>query len=218
MDLYITSLVLGAIGFAAMALGGLGARGQRGAGGHAHGGQLHSHGAGHAHGAAHVHGHAAGSPAGGAKGGHASGGGVAGRTFWLITSPRFLFSLMLGFGATGAILRPVLGGPLLLAGAAAGAVAFERFLVSPLWNFSMRFASQPAATLETAVTDEAVAVSSFDDNGQGLVSLELDGQVLQILATLQPQDRLLGARVRAGQRVRIDEVNAARQTCIVSIL
>src|SRR5690242_20922060 len=63
------------------------------------------------------------------------------------------------------------------------------------------------------VTDEAVAVSSFDENGQGIVSLELDGQVVQILATLQPQDRLLGPRVRAGQRLRIDDVNAARQTC-----
>src|SRR5262249_45180557 len=99
-----------------------------------------------------------------------------------------------------------------------GAVAFERFIVSPLWNFTMRFASRPASTLESAVADEAVAVSAFDDNGQGIVSLELDGQVLQILATLQPQDRLLGGRVRAGQRLRIDDVNAERQTCTVSLL
>jgi hypothetical protein len=46
----------------------------------------------------------------------------------------------------------------------------------------------------------------------------LDGQVLQILATLQPQDRVLGGRVRAGQRLRIDDVNAERQTCTVSLL
>ena len=82
----------------------------------------------------------------------------------------------------------------------------------------MRFASRPASTLESAVADEAVAVSSFDDNGQGIVSLEVDGQVLQILATLQPQDRVLGGRVRAGQRLRIDDVNAAKQSCTVSIL
>lgn len=125
---------------------------------------------------------------------------------------------MLGFGATGAMLRSVLPGPVLLAAAAVGAVVFERIVVSPVWNFAMRFASRPAETLESAVADEAVAVSSFDDNGQGIVSLELDGQVLQILATLQPQDRLLGSRVRAGQRLRIDDVNAARQTCTVSIL
>ena len=116
------------------------------------------------------------------------------------------------------MLRSVLPGPLLLAAAAVGAVVFERIVVSPVWNFAMRFASRPAETLESAVADEAVAVSSFDDNGQGIVSVELDGQIVQILATLQPQDRLLGSRVRAGQRLRIDDVNAARQTCTVSIL
>jgi hypothetical protein len=125
---------------------------------------------------------------------------------------------MLGFGATGAMLHSVLPAPLLLGAAAVGAVAFERLVVAPVWNFAMRFASRPASTLESAVADEAVAVSAFDDNGQGIVSLELDGQVLQILATLQPQDRLLGARVRAGQRLRIDDVNAERQTCTVSLL
>jgi hypothetical protein len=218
MDLYISSMVLGAIGFTAMALGGLGSRGggHHGAGAHGHAGTTgHVHGGttGHVHGAAHGHSHV-----GAVRSGHAHTSGVAGRTFWLITSPRFLFSLMLGFGATGAMLHPVLPGPALLAAAAVGAVAFERFLVTPLWNFAMRFASRPASTFESAVADEAVAVSTFDDNGQGIVSLELDGQVLQVLATLQPQDRLLGARVHAGQRLRIDDVNAAKQSCTVSIL
>ena len=212
MDLYISSMVLGAVGFTTMALGGLGSRG----GGH-HGG-AHGHGGttGHVHGVAHGHSHAGAGHA--AHAGHAHTSGMAGRTFWLITSPRFLFSLMLGFGATGAMLHPVLPGPVLLAAAAVGAVAFERFLVTPLWNFAMRFASRPASTLESAVADEAIAVSAFDDNGQGIVSLEVDGQVLQILATLQPQDRVLGGRVRAGQRLRIDDVNAAKQSCTVSIL
>jgi len=209
MDLYISSMVLGAIGFTAMALGGLGSRG----GGH------HAGTAGHSHGLLHGHSHAGhGAHGHGSHAGHGHTGAAAGRTFWLITSPRFLFSLMLGFGATGAMLHSVLPAPLLLGAAALGAVAFERFLVSPLWNFTMRFASRPAETLESSVTDEAVAVSAFDDNGQGIVSLELDGQVLQILATLQPQDRVLGSRVRAGQRLRIDDVNAERQTCTVSIL
>jgi len=217
MDLYISSMVLGAIGFAAMALGGLGSRGHQGGGARGHGGGPahaggHVHGAGHGHGVAHGHSHGAPTSAG-----HAP-GGFSGRAFWLITSPRFLFSLMLGFGVSGAMLRSVLPGPVLLAAAAVGAVVFERILVSPVWNFAMRFASRPAATLESSVADEAVAVSSFDEHGQGIVSVELDGQVVQILATLQPQDRLLGARVRAGQRLRIDDVNAARQTCTVSIL
>jgi hypothetical protein len=133
-------------------------------------------------------------------------------------SPRFLFSLCLGFGMVGVVLRPMLGGPLLLGAALVGGVIFERLLVSPLWNFTMRFASTPATTLESSVSDEATAVTSFDANGQGIVSFEVDGQVVQILATLQPNDRLLGTRVRAGQRVRIEDVDAEKNRCTVSIL
>ena len=138
---------------------------------------------------------------------------------WAIASPRFLFSFALGFGVTGELLQPMLGGPLLLAAAVAGAVLFERAIVSPLWNFAMRFASTPAQSLESAVSDEATAVTTFDANGQGIVTVEVDGQVMQILATLKTDDRLLGgARVRVGQRVRIDEVDARRNRCTVSLL
>ena len=76
----------------------------------------------------------------------------------------------------------------------------------------------PASTLESAVTDEATAVTSFDQNGQGIVSLEVDGQVVQILATLRADDRLLPTRVRAGQRVSIDDVNVAKNSCTVSLI
>jgi hypothetical protein len=136
----------------------------------------------------------------------------------LLRSPRLLFSLALGFGATGLLARPFLGGPFLLAVATAGAVGFELGIVGPLWNFAMRFASKPAMTLESAVSDEATAVTAFDNNGQGIVSIEVDGQIVQILATLQPNDRLLGTRVRAGQRVRIEDVNTEKNCCTVSIV
>jgi len=244
MDLYISSLLLGATGLTAMALSGLGSHGHAG-GGHGHAGHAHlGHGhAGHGHlGHGHAgHAHVGHGDAGHAQLGHGHGpaqahavqssaaanahhavshgsGGAAGRVFWAIASPRFLFSFALGFGATGLIARPLLGGPLLAATAIAGAVLFERSLVSPLWNFLMRFASKPARTLETAVTDEATAVTAFDPNGQGIVSLEVDGQIQQILATLSPEDRRLGVHVRAGQRVRIDDVDAERNRCTVSRL
>ena|SRR5690349_3357841 len=216
MDLYTSSLLLGAAGLGVMALGGLGHRGHAGsaARGHGHAG----HAAGHGNGAVHVHGvkhpgHA--SVAAGAVGARSA----ITNTLWAITSPRFLFSLVLGFGTAGELLRPMLGGPLLFAAALAGGVLFERVLVSPLWNFAMRFASMPAVTLESAVSDEATAVTSFDANGQGIVSLEVDGQVVQILATLRPDDRALGTgRVRAGQRVRIEDVDAAKNRCTVSLI
>lgn len=194
MDLYITSLLLGAAGLGVMALSGLGSRGH----------------AGHTH-ASHARaGHAAA---------HSAARTTASRTLWAITSPRFLFSFFLGFGAAGLLVRPITSGALQIAAAVLGGVALERLLVAPLWNFSMRFASAPATTLESAISDEATAVTAFDANGHGIVSVEVDGQVVQILATLQPDHRALaGPRVRAGQRVRIEEVDAERNRCTVSLI
>jgi len=211
MDLYISSMLLGAAGLGVMALSGLGTHGSGGhSGGHAgHGHAGHVH-AGHSHAG---HSHAGRGPTGRRADGHGTNPAM-----WLLASPRFLFSFALGFGVVGELVRPLLGGPFLLAAAIVGGVLFERVIVSPLWNFTMRFASTPAVTLESAVADEATAVTSFDAQGHGIVSLEVDGQVVQILATLQPGDRELGVRVRAGQRVRIEDVNPASNQCTVSAL
>jgi len=225
MDLYISSLLLGAIGLGAMALSGLG-RGHSGAHGHGSGAGHGGHATGHGHAAHHLgHSHAANGH--GAHGhahgehGHATshhGESFAGKAFWSIMSPRFLFSFALGFGAAGQLFKSALGGPALFAAAVGGALLFDRLLVAPLWNFTMRFASEPATTLESAITDEATAVTAFDANGQGIVSLEVDGQVHQILATLKASDRLPGTRVRAGQRLRIEDVDAERNRCTVTLL
>jgi hypothetical protein len=219
MDLYISSLLLGVTGLGAMALSGLGSHGHSGgAHGHGHGGaDAHVGHVGHGHLGAHAHG-VAHHTAGGHHAISQGGQGGASRALWAMASPRFLFSFCLGFGAAGTLLHGVLAGPLLAVAAIAGAVLFERLLVSPLWNFTMRFASAPAQMLESAVTDEATAVTSFDANGQGIVSIEVDGQIQQILATLKDSDRLLGSRVRAGQRLRIDEVDAEQNRCTVSVL
>ncbi len=109
------------------------------------------------------------------------------------------------------------GGALLLAAAAAGAVIFERLLVTPLWNLAFRFESEPAHTLESAFGGDATAVTTFDANGQGLVSIEVDGQVVQLLGTLQSSDRALQTRVPAGSRLRVEDVDAARNRCTVSL-
>jgi hypothetical protein len=200
MDLYSFSLLLGLIGLSVMALSGLGHHGHDVHAGHdVHPG--HDAHAGHDANSAHdVH------------------SGHDARHLWSLASPRLLFSFALGFGAAGLLLGPFAGGIVQLAIALLGGVLLERGVVSPLWNFTMRFASAPAVTLERAVTDEATAVTSFDGNGQGIVSLEVDGQVLQILATLQTADRELGARVRAGQRLRIEDVDRSAQRCTVSVL
>jgi hypothetical protein len=217
MDLYTFSLALGGIGLGTMAVAGLGARGaNQGSSGH------HNGGSGHAHGGSH-----------GAHGAHVNGAGshhhdVAdiralqppgiARGLTAIVSPQIIFSFLVGFGATGLLLDGLLAGVLLLGAAAAGGIAFQRYIVAPLWRFTHRFESAPAQTLESTITDDAHAVSSFDARGQGLVAIELDGQVVQVLGTLRSEDLQAGVRVRAGDRLRIDAVDGARNRCTVSYL
>jgi hypothetical protein len=129
------------------------------------------------------------------------------------------FSVLLGMGVSGRALRPVFdGGPLLFVAALGLGLIFEGVLVRPLWNLAFRFASRPALTLESCVEDEATAVTAFDRNGQGIIAVDLDGQMVQLLATLGADDRALGAAVRAGDRVRIADVDSARNRCTVSVL
>jgi len=207
MDIYIFSLALGGLGLGALALGGLGHHG------HAHHGHAHH---GHAH-----HGHAHhGQPA---ATGHASPGGAAlTATLWTLGAPRIVFSVLLGLGATGMIVRALfgsaIGGAVLFALAVVGGLAFERLVVRPLLALLFGFASAPALTLDSTLLDEALAASGFDANGEGLVALEVDGQVVQVLGTLRPEDRALGIRVRAGDRLRVEDVDGARHRCTVAFL
>ena len=202
MDLYGFSLLLGSAGLATMAVGGLGR--------HTHRGDAHGTARGHH---AHTPRHA---PASSHGRHHHAGTSGASRLFWTLLSPRVVFSVLIGLGATGTLLRGAVGGSLLFASALAGGVLFERFLVSSLWNFLLRFASAPAMTLDDCIAEEARAVSAFDQSGHGLVALELDGQVVQLLATLRKTDRDAGVRVRIGDRVLIEDVDSIRNRCTVS--
>ena len=203
MNLYALSLAIGAVGFLAMALSGLGRHGHAHARGPAHG---HAHG-GVRHGRAPGHGQA-----------HGSARANVSSWLWSLTSPRVLFSLLIGFGATGMVVRTALGRSLTLAAAVAGGLLFEQLFVGPVWNFMMRFASAPALTLESVLEDEVQAVTGFDAEGHGLVTVEVDGQVVQVLATLRSEDRAAGVRVRAGDRLRVEEVDDRRNRCVVSPL
>ena len=235
MDIYLTSLALGGVGLVAMAVSGISRDG------HGHTGQGHSgHGlSGHGHGdagSAHAshgghggHGHAGADHHGvhhGAHHGshhsldHTHDGDADSLTSTLLSlmSPRLLFSVALGLGTSGLLLRPFLSGALLFAAALAGGVLFERAIVTPIWNFTFRFASNPALTLESSLMSEATAVTSFDVNGQGLIAIEVDGQVVQLLGTLKASDQALRVRVPAGARLRVEDVDAARNRCSVSLL
>ena len=207
MDIYLTALALGGVGMVGMAVGGLGRGGHGGHAGHSHGGNAHG-------------GHAAGSHGStGAHHAHGSGSSqTQGNPLLALMSPRVLFSICLGLGTAGLLLRAFLGEPLLLAASLGIGVLFERLLVTPVWNLAFRFASNPAATLEGSVMDEATAVTTFDKNGQGLIAIEVDGQRVQVLGTLQAGDRDMKVKVPAGSRLRIQEVDAARNRCTVSLI
>jgi len=219
MDPYTFAAALGGAGLAAMAALGVshlgGAQHQAHAGhdatGHAgDGASLHG-----AHLPGHTHGGQAHLPAlrAGAR------GGVRGSlrpALLSLVSPRVLFSAVLGFGITGLLFRPLLGGVVLAAAAVAGGVFFEAAVVRPIWNLLFRFASTPAASLEGSLLSEATATSGFDANGQGIVALEVDGQMVQCLGTLRAMDRELGVRVRSGDVLRVEDVDPARNRCTVS--
>ncbi len=204
MDPYVVSLATGAVGLGIMAFGGLFHAG--------HAGHSSSPHIGHAH-AGHAPGAAARIPGMSPRGARTSGTG--GWKWTSLLSPRLLFSFFVGFGAGGILATP-LGEPLRLVTAAGAGVAFEALLVGPLWRLLFRFESRQAVTLESAIEDEARAVTNFDANGNGLVALELDGQLVQLLATLAPEERALGVRIRTGDTVRIAEVDAERGRCTVT--
>jgi translation initiation factor IF-1 len=71
-------------------------------------------------------------------------------------------------------------------------------------------------TLESGVFDEAEAVTGFNRAGEGLVRLDLDGQVVQLLGVLTADERAAGVRISAGDRLLIEAVDPARQRCTVS--
>lgn len=213
MDIYLTALALGGVGLVGMAVGGLGQHGHSGHAGHV----------GHAGHDAHV-GHAAGqAPHATGHGPHADGHGThghqaSGNPFVALMSPRVLFSVALGLGTAGVALQNLLSGPLLFAASLGLGILFERVIVTPIWNFAFRFGSNPAANLEGSVMDEATAVTTFDKNGQGLIAVQVDGQIMQVLGTLQSGDREMKVRVPAGARLRIEDVDAARNRCTVSLI
>ena len=191
------------------------------AGGHAHaghvdaGGHALSHGPGHAH-AGHAHGQGHHGDHG-HHGEHGGGDRAMGTWFLSFLSPRVLFSILVGLGAAGLLLAGFLPAPLLLPAAVAGGFAFELLAVRPVWNFFFRFGSEPAFTLESAVTDVATAVTGFNHDGEGLVKIELNGEVVQVLARLSPADRASGVRVHTGDTLVVEEVDAVRNCCTVSL-
>ncbi len=136
----------------------------------------------------------------------------------MLLSPRVLFSLMLGFGATGLLLRNYLAGFPLAAVAVLCGWLFELWIVAPLWSFLLKFGSRPVRTLESLLLEPAKVVANFDARGEGLVAVELDGEVVQILGRLDASDRRQNIRMRAGDEVMVTAIDLDRRRCTVTSL
>ncbi len=213
-DPYFAALAVGVGGLATMALTGLAA--------HGHGGAHASH-SGHSAG-----GHGS-SPSGHTGGSHSAphsphhhhgtgGNSPLALALLLWVSPRVLFGACTGFGACGLLLEHAgLPTGTSLVAAIVGATLFEWKVMQPAWRFLLGFASRPARTLEHSLFGEATAVTPFDDRGCGLVRLDVDGEVRQVLATVAQTDPGAQAfRIRAGERLRVVEVDTLRGRCTVS--
>ncbi|MHB8637353.1 MAG: hypothetical protein ACYC96_12860 [Fimbriimonadaceae bacterium] len=203
---FFTLFVIGAVGFLTMALLSFGHIGGMRGGHHSLGAGAHpTHGLP----GGHLPAHHANLPA------HSSGT----RSFRLgsmMPTPIDISSLFLGFGAAGIILGHTLTGAALIAAAVAFALAYNLLLIRPAMNFVMKFVSRESKGLEGSVATEAEALGHFDDHGRGIVRLTLDGQIVQLLATLEPSELARGVSVARGDKLFILEVDAARNMCRVS--
>lgn len=218
MNLYYYAAGLGFTGLLLMASGGMGrgrgagragsARGARMGGGRGSAGRVSAR---------------AGSARGGRiqaarGGGRVARGGRAGSRLLTLLEPRVAFTVLMAAGAVGIGVAPWLGGAVQALVSLLGGALFEALLAGPFFRFLLGFASAPALTLESALDDLGRAACGFDASGSGLVAVELDGQVVQVLGVLVPEERQAGVRVHAGDEVRISAVDAERGRCLVSRL
>ena len=195
--IYTTLLLIGAVGLFTQAVLGL-----------SHGG--HSGHAGH-------HGHAGG--LGAAHGRHDGSVKHGLSPQWTLLSPLAIFSLCLGAGATGLLLRPAhLAAALTALAAVLGGMVFFGLLVRPLWTLLFRFASTPSGALEGMVARQAEAVTGFDAQGRGLVGLTIDGQWVRVLATLEPGSRAEALLVQPGEQLTVVSVDGRANSCRVARL
>jgi hypothetical protein len=145
----------------------------------------------------------------GARGrGRGSLGGSLLDAFLGLLSPLSLFGVCLGAGAAGMLTGrwwwAVLGG-----------LACWKLVIEPLETLVLRFASEPAKNLEGTRATEAIVQSRFDANGQGMVSVSVDGQVRRVLARLAETEGD-PREIKVGETLVVVDVDTKRNTCRVA--
>jgi hypothetical protein len=134
----------------------------------------------------------------------------------MAVSPIDVFALMAGAGAAGTLLKTVFSGWALGTCAVLGGLVFAGGVIRPTMGLLMRFASRPSDGLEGEVSSIGEATTRFDANGQGVIKLILDEQVVQLLAKLDASEREKGVQVCKGEKVVVVSVDAVRNSCVVS--
>jgi len=139
------------------------------------------------------------------------------RLLRFVPSPRAVCSVLAIYGAFGnALVRAGhLSFSVAALTAALPALLVEFAVVRPVWNLLFRFQGQPSSSLEALLLSEARALVPFR-NGRGIVSVERDGRIIQLVASLrEDQADLL---VKVGDRLRIEDVDARRERVTVSMV
>lgn len=159
-------------------------------------------------------------------GGHRGGPRLAGQShhrglslLWSLLSPLTFFSLCLGIGATGLLLKHLHLPTVTVALAALlGGAVFYGLLIRPLLALVFQFASKPSGALEGTLAREAEALTAFDSAGKGLVRLTVDGQTVRIIATLEDSDRASSLPVQRGEKLTVTSVDGHTNSCHVTRL
>ncbi|HLK60415.1 MAG TPA: hypothetical protein VKU00_27890 [Chthonomonadaceae bacterium] len=221
MTVFLALMVIGLTGLIMMAIPGfsrhghgVGAHGADHAGhipGHAGQGAIHA-GAGHAgHAPAPAHAQGTHAPPPGQE---ATGNGRLGGTRWI--PPLYaVFSFLALYGAAGYILAayhlPISWAAII---ALVPSALLVRFGVVPFWNMLFQFQGKPDTPLEELILCDAQAVTAFH-NGRGIVEVVRDGRQVQFSARLPEAQAALPVRV--GDKLRVEEVDAANERLIVSL-
>lgn len=123
---------------------------------------------------------------------------------------------MCGAGAVGLLVKPILAGALLTLAAVTGALIFDIGIVRTLAHFVERWSADPSSGLEGTIAHSGEAVTNFDAKGQGVIRLTLDGQIVQLLATLENTEIQAGVKVKKGDSLMVVQVDGTKNKCLVT--
>lgn len=127
-----------------------------------------------------------------------------------------IFGICLGTGACGLLLKPHLAFGILIALSIVVGIAFNYGVLRLLMKVAFNFSTKPSAGLEGCVGKTVEAISSFDQQGRGLVKALVDQEIVQLLAVLPEAERASQPTIRKGDQLVVLEVSSEKGTCVVT--